>query len=336
MQITNPRRFIFFLLILALIVIALIAWAITGSATVKKPGEITIVSGQAASTVWRSLSNDGFTDSTFPWRYWGWRRDAAAKIQAGTYTLERGEAVSDVVYRLITGDVTPDELTITYPEGFTLDQIAERTAARNIGTKEDFIAATKPQNFAEDFPLLKEIPAGRDLEGYLFPDTYRIGEGDTPETVIERLVANFHRRLSPELRDEAATAGRTIDEIIIMASIIEREVLTDDDMAKVSGILWKRNDDGVGLDADATVRYALNKWDGGLTFQDLQTDSPYNTRRWRGLPPGPISNPGLRAIQAAIRPEESDYYYYLSAKSGETIFSKTLDEHNANKAKYLR
>jgi UPF0755 protein len=121
-----------------------------------------------------------------------------------------------------------------------------------------------------------------------------------------------------------------------MASIIEREVISDDDMAMVSGVLWKRFDEGMGLDADATVRYALKKWDEPLTIQDLQIDSPYNTRRYRGLPPGPICNPGLRALIAAIRPQASEYYYYLSTPEGETVFARTNDEHNNNKAKYLR
>ena len=123
---------------------------------------------------------------------------------------------------------------------------------------------------------------------------------------------------------------------MIMASIIEREVQSDKDMGVVSGVLWKRFDEGMGLDVDATVRYALEKWDEPLTVQDLAIESPYNTRKWRGLPPGPISNPGLRAIQAAVQPEKSPYYYYLSAPTGETIFSKNLSEHNTNKYKYLR
>lgn len=121
-----------------------------------------------------------------------------------------------------------------------------------------------------------------------------------------------------------------------MASIIEREVISNEDMALVSGVLWQRFDDDVGLAADATVRYALDKWDAPLTAADLQSDSPYNTRRFKGLPPGPISNPGLRALIASVRPEASDFYYYLSSPSGETIFSRTLDEHNTNKAKHLR
>lgn len=335
-QITNPRRFVFFLLLVAVFGGALIAWARISAAATEKSGEITIAQGQSAAAVWRTLAAEGYTSSALPWRYWGWRLDAATKLQAGTYRIERQEKVRDVVQRFLSGDISPDELTITYPEGFTLEQIAERTAARGIGTKEQFLSAARPHQLVEKFPLLKEIPAGRDLEGYLFPDTYRVAETDTPESIVERLVANFHRRLTPELREAAQASGRSIDQIVIMASIIEREVLTDEDMVIVSGVLWKRNDDGVGLDADATVRYALNKWDDPLTVQDLASDSPYNTRRWRGLPPGPISNPGLRALQAAIYPEPSDYYYYLSAPDGRTIFSKTLDEHNANKAKYLR
>lgn len=335
MKITNPKQFAIFLLIVVLAVTGVV-WFATGSAKLKKSGEITIESGASAASVWQDLAEHSFTATTMPWRFWSSRLEAAARLKTGTYTLERGEKVKDVVERFITGDVSPDELTITYPEGFTLHQIAERTAARGIGTKQSFLAAALPPEYIDGYPYLGEIPADRGLEGYLFPDTYRVFPDDTPSDVIRRMLANFDAKFTDDLRQEAQKQGRSLDQIVIMASIIEREVLTDDDMAVAAGILWKRNDDGVGLDADATVRYAHDKWDGPLTFQDLQTDSPYNTRKWRGLPPGPISNPGLRAIIATARPQESGYYYYLSAPSGQTIFSKTLAEHNANKAKYLR
>lgn len=335
MKITNPKQFALFLLVVVL-VIAGVVWFTTGLAKLKKSGEITIESGASAGSVWQNLAEHSFTATTMPWRFWSSRLEAAARLKTGTYALERGEKVKDVVERFITGDVSPDELTITYPEGFTLHQIAERTAARGIGTRQAFLAAALPPEYIDDYPYLGEIPADRGLEGYLFPDTYRVFPDDTSSDVIRRLLANFDAKFTEDLRDEAAAQNRTLDQIVTMASIIEREVLTDEDMAQVSGILWKRNDDGVGLDADATVRYALDKWDDPLTFQDLQTDSPYNTRKWRGLPPGPISNPGLRAIVAAVRPQESDYYYYLSAPDGKTIFSKTLAEHNSNKARHLR
>jgi len=303
---------------LAVVIILAVVALTLNSSKIKQPGAFVIKTGAVARSVWRDLAKQGFTSSTLPWYYHGWLNGSSTNIQAGTYQLESNELVKDIINRFNTGDVSNDELSITYPEGFTVSQMAARTAAKDIGTEAEFLNQAK------------------DLEGYLFPDTYRVFADDTPADVIKRMRANFDQKLTDDLLADIEKSGRTMEEVIIMASIVEREVQTDADMAKVAGALWARFDDGVGLAADATVRYALNKWDDPLTVQDLQIESPYNTRRFAGLPPGPISNPGLRAIIAAIRPEKSDFYYYLSAPSGETIFSKTLEEHNLNKAKYLR
>lgn len=339
-QITNPRRFWIFLVI-ALLVVLGAAKLVWGSSSMQKSGEITVDNGQPAGSVARELVDQGFMSRILPWRYYTWRLGAAGQIKAGTYRIEKGERVSAVLMRMTRGEVVPDELTITYPEGFTLDQIAERTAARQIGTKEDFLKAAMAANFSSvSRGYLQPLPPGRTLEGYLFPDTYRVFADDTPKDVIERMLLNFERRLAgagvaTDLSGEIQR-GRTTDEIIIMASILEREVNRDEDLAIVAGILWKRFDDGVGLDVDATVRYALGNWDELLTVQDLAVDSPYNTRKYRGLPPGPIGNPGLKAIRAALNSQASDYYYYLHAPDGQTIFAKTNDEHNRNKIKYLK
>lgn len=333
--ITNPKRFILFLGLISLL-LASSLWAAISSAAVKKTGDFALEKGASASQVGEQLREQGFTRGKLAWKFWSWRLRAATALKAGVYRLEKGEKIKTIVSRFSAGDVNPAELTLTFPEGFTLRQIAERTAARGIGTRPAFLAAALPPDYIDDYPYLGEIPTDRGLEGYLFPDTYRVFPDDTPSDIIRRLLANFEQKFTSELRVEAATQNRTVDQIVTMASIIEREVQKDEDMALVSGILWKRVNDGVGLDADATIRYALDKWDDPLTFEDLQTDSPYNTRKWRGLPPGPISNPGLRALIAAVRPQDSDYYYYLSAPDGQTIFSKTLAEHNLNKAKYLR
>ena len=149
-----------------------------------------------------------------------------------------------------------------------------------------------------------------------------------------RMLGNFDRKVTKEIRDEAVAQGRTLDDVINMASIVEKEVLHKQDMGVVSGILWKRLDNKEGLYTDATLEYIVNK-NGELTVQDLAKDTPYNTRKYRGLPPTPIDNPGLLAILAALRPEKSEYYYYLTNKEGETIFAKTNEEHNRNKVKYL-
>jgi UPF0755 protein len=332
-RITNPRRFITFLVFVVVVIFVINFF---GSGKILRSGEVTITNGMAAKKVWSMLAHEGYTHTTWPWRYWDWRLKAAPKIKAGAYDISKGENAHTVIERFITGQVSSHELSITYPEGFTVDQMAARTAAQGIGTADDFKKAANPTLYSEQYPYLADLPAGRTLEGYLFPDTYHVDKNDKPEDVIRRMLGNFDQKLTPDLRAEIKAQNRTIDQVIIMASIIEREVINTDDMATVSGVLWKRVDNGAGLAVDASVRFALNKWDAPLTYQDLQTDSPYNTRKWKGLPPGPISNPGLQAIIAAIRPMKTDYYYYLSTPEGKTVFAKTNDEHNANKAKYLR
>ncbi|MFH1353678.1 MAG: endolytic transglycosylase MltG [bacterium] len=337
--IAKPGRFIIFCLSalsLTTLIFYIIFRLIWGTASLQHSGELTIKEGSAARQVWSQLAEEEFTSRTIPWRYHAWRREAASQLKAGTYQLTQGERVPDVIQRFTTGDVSSDELTITYPEGFTLQQVAARTAAKGIGTEQEFIQAAQPALHSDEHTFLIELSPGRDLEGYLFPDTYRVFADDTPADVIRRMLTNFSDKFSAGLRNQAIEHGRTLDDVIIMASIIEREVQSAEDMTLVSGILWQRLDDNTGLAADATVRYALDKWDKPLTQEDLQIDSPYNTRKYRGLPPGSISNPGLRAIVAAVRPEKSDYYYYLSTPQGETIFSRTLDEHNANKARFLK
>jgi len=339
LTITNPKKFgvLIVIVIIILVIVLLLVWKLSwGSSRTLQSGEINITEGLAANAIWQTIVDSGFSKSTLPWRYHAWRLDAGSNIKTGVYYLEKDESIKNIITRFINGDSASDELTITYPEGFTLTQIADRTSSREVVSQEEFLQTAQPGNFVDKFSFLSDIPPRRDLEGYLFPDTYRFLKDENPHDTVQRFLINFDNKLTPDLRQEALNSNRSLDEIIIMASIIEREVIKNEDMALVSGILWKRNDNGLGLDADATIRYALDKWDEPLTYQDLQVDSPYNTRKYRGLPPGPICNPGLRAIIAAIRPADSDFYYYLSTPSGETVFSKTNEEHNANKAKYLR
>lgn len=337
MEITNPRRFALTLAVLLSLPLLLLLglWQyVAADLRLLKSGELIITEGTGAASLWQALVVQEFTTRTLPWRYHAWRQNAAHRLQTGAYMLAKGERASAVIARLAGGDTSSDEFTLTFPEGFTLEQMADRTAAKGIGSKEEFIKAAMPEAYRTQYPWLEDIPSGRSLEGYLFPDTYEVFADDTPAQVITRMLATFDKKVVQA--NLLAAAGHSPDETIIMASIIEREVISDSDMALAAGILWRRHDDGAGLDADATVRYALKKWDGPLTADNLQSESPYNTRRWRGLPPGPISNPGLRAITAAAKPEISDYYFYLSAPTGETIFAKTNDEHNANKAKHLQ
>lgn len=334
--ITNPRRFFLFIILFVSLILIICFQFVWGSGDIQKSGEFTIEAGQGASMIWERLKADGYILRTLPARYYASRLGAAGNLQAGTYKLEVGESLQDVITRFATGDAITDEVTITFPEGFTLQQMAERAAAKNIGTVDQYISQATVGHYQQQFSFLQDLPVDRSLEGYLFPDTYHVFVDDTPADLIQRQLATFENKVTADLRRQAETSGRTLDDIIIMASIIEREVQLDKDMALVSGVLWKRIEDGEGLYVDATIRYALDKQTGPLTVQDLAVDSPFNTRLYRDLPPAPIANPSLRAIQAALNPEASPYYYYLSAPSGETIFAETNDQHNANKVKYLQ
>jgi UPF0755 protein len=150
------------------------------------------------------------------------------------------------------------------------------------------------------------------------------------------MLANFQDKITDDMLAQIKAQGRTLDQAIIMASIIEREVPRFSDMPLVASVFWNRYEAGVGLGSDATVHYILGNFDNQLTVADLQIDSPYNTRKYRGLPPGPIGNPGIQAIMAAINPAKTDYMYYLTAPDGQAIFAKTNAEQNANKVKYLK
>lgn len=336
MTVTDPKRFAIFVVAVAALLGWICYWLFWGGASIRRDGDFVINEGTSAKAIWRQLRDEKFTRRVMPWRYYSWRLGAASKIKAGRYHLRRGESVASVIKNFKAGAAIPDDLTVTYPEGFTLRQVAERTAARGIGTVSEFNGAARPSNYLDQMSWLAPLSGNRDLEGYLFPDTYRLFADDKPGDVIKRMLLNFNEKFPANLREEAKNSGRTLDQLVTMASIVEREVTKQDDMAIVAGVLWKRFDEGRGLDADATVRYAVNKWDGALTIKDLAVDSPYNTRKYRGLPPTPICNPGLKALLAALRPTKTEYYYYLSAPDGRTIFAKTNDEHNVNKAKYLR
>ena len=183
---------------------------------------------------------------------------------------------------------------------------------------------------------MSELPETASLEGYLFPDTYEISEGESPEDIIKNILVNFEKKITRELKEAIALKNKSVFEIITMASMIEKEVKTINDKKIVSGILWKRLEDGMPLQVDATINYITGKNHKSALLADLKINSPYNTYKYQGLPLGPISNPGIDSILAAIYPTESKYWYYLSADSGKTIFSKTLKEHNAAIAKYLR
>lgn len=251
------------------------------------------------------------------------------KIIPGRFKLSPSMNIPKIA-EIIT-DPAQSEAVITINEGLTIQNIDDRLYDLGLIEKGEFVAATKA--FAlEDYPfypfLDQKLLTNKDakfispLEGYLFPDTYFLDPTNfTSQNLIYKCLNNFKKK-TEELIADIKKSKHTLHEILTMASIIEKEVKGDEDRAIVSGILWKRLDSDWRLDADATALYAK--------------DNPaYNTRKIKGLPPGPIGNPSLSSIKAALNPKSSPYWFYLSAKDGKTIYSKTNEEHNQNKAKYL-
>lgn len=269
-------------------------------------------------------------------------KGAASGLKPGLYEFGQ-EAIPVIVQKLVRGGT--NEITITIPEGWGIKDIAEYLEKEKIARKAEFLQLVgfmevKPKHQGQTLMInkldfLKDKPAGLSLEGYLFPDTYRIFKGAEAEDVIVKMLENFEKKLTPDLRTEIARQDKTIFEIIVMASLIEKEVSSDKDRVLVSEILWKRLKLGIGLQVDATIIYLTGKKSTKISKAETEIDSSYNTYKYRGLPPGPIANPGLSAIRAAIYPKDSPYLYYLSAPDGRTIFSKTLEEHNQAKIKYL-
>jgi len=195
----------------------------------------------------------------------------------------------------------------------------------------------RPKDYSDKLSLLKDKPKYYSLEGYLFPDTYIIYNDASLEDIVLKMLHNFDSKLTSKMREDIKKQEKTIYEIITMASVIEKEVRDPEEMKIVSGIFWKRIDVWQPLQSCASLAYILGINKPVYSIEDTKIESPYNTYQNYGLPPGPICNPGLAAIEAAIYPKETEYNYFLSKKeNGETVFSRTIEEHNLNKAKYLK
>ncbi len=235
------------------------------------------------------------------------------------------------------------EVQVTIPEGYTVLEIGEvvTTVLPGISTQqwEEVIKKNGKEAIAVD-DILAGIPNGQGLEGYLFPDTYRFREEADAETVAQTMVLTLKRRLAENditiPRNLIFEGGLTFHEMLTLASIVEREVRGPEDMKIVAGIFYTRLKIGMALQADSTVNYVTGGNTPSISLDDSFIDSPYNTYRNLGLPPGPISNPGMNAILATLHPMDSDYLYFLTTPEGKVIYSKTFDEQVANKYQYLK
>ncbi len=234
------------------------------------------------------------------------------------------------------------ETKITLIEGWTLNDITEYLDKSGLVSKADFSTALKNFN-TSNYPLINTKPKTAGLEGFLFPDTYLVAKDlaiqeSLSNIIIKKLLKNFEIKFTPEMVAQAGMKKMSIFEIITLASIVEKESgRNQEDRLLIAGVFYNRLKAGVALQSDATVNYITNKKTPSISLADTELDSPYNTYKYKGLPPGPISNPGLNSVMAALYPKETDYFYFLTnPENNRAIFSKTFEEHIQNKQKYLR
>ncbi len=228
-----------------------------------------------------------------------------------------------------------ETVRVTIPEGYTVDEIIELLISNGVGQKEDYINAI--QNHDYNYRFVEAIKAEPDrkyrLEGYLFPDTYEFFTDENEISVINKMLSNFEIKFNAIYYDRAEELGMSVDELVILASILEKEAKNPADLPLMSSVFHNRLKSSMRLDSDATVVYLLDERKATLTPEELSIDDKYNTRKYKGIPPGAISNPGIEAINAAFYPESTKYYYFLTPTSGETVYSRTESEHNAAKSK---
>lgn len=284
--------------------------------------------GQSAKTIAGNLVRSGIIENPFIFRLYVFLAVSQYDLKTGEYELSPAMSIREIADAIILGGV--NEILITIPEGFSLKQIEDRLVAAGLAKFGELIN----YRFINPPLILLDKPAFASLEGYLFPDTYRFFKDSKLSDIISKMISNLDNKLTHDLKTAIKNSSHSTYEILTMASLIEKEVKSDTDREIVSGILWKRLKAGVPLQVDATLFYITGRQ--GVFETDKKINSPYNTYFYRGLPKGPIANSGLSSIRAAIFPRTSPYWYYLSAKDGQTIFSKTLEEHIYNKARYLK
>lgn len=287
---------------------------------------IQIPAGTGAGAIARQLTRAGIVRDELTFRGALWWTGRSRALQAGEYRFEGAASAIDVVERLSRGDVYARSLTI--PEGLTIGEMARLYESGGFGKAADFIVASGDGSLVRDLD-----PRASDLEGYLFPETYALTRDTSARRLVLEMVRRFRGAYDGELRRSAEAQGFSTREFVTLASIIEKETGRADERPLVAAVYRNRLRIGMGLQADPTVVYALQKagsYDGNIRRVDLQLDSPYNTYRYRGLPPGPIAAPGAASLAAAAKPATADYLYFVSRNDGSHAFAQTLAEHNRN------
>ena len=291
---------------------------------------VDIAPGLSSTTIGRRLVDAGVIDSDLVFRAALRWSGHVRSLKAGEYRFDQPISAVDVLDAIGRGDAF--ERRITFPEGLTMLEMARLYESHGFGPAREFTQA------AADASLIKDLdPAARDLEGYLFPDTYGLPRRAPASRLIAQMVGRFRATYTDDLRRRANARDLTMREVVTLAALVEKETASPDERPLVSAVYTNRLKIRMGLQADPTVVYALQKagkYDGNIRREDLALDSPYNTYKYSGLPPGPIASPGKASLEAAVSPADVPYLYFVSRNDGTHAFATTLTEHNANVQKF--
>ncbi len=295
-----------------------------------------IIKGESLNSIAGRLEHDQLIRSSLFLKILSRFNHSETYFKSGYFRIMPGSTTVDIHNLLIAG--YQEQVRITFPEGWTLSKVAEHLGKKGIATKSEVLTAAGSEALLSEYG----IPADT-MEGYLFPDTYYFPEGYPAYAVLEQMVINFFERLKTIAPEYTQLDKQILHQKVIMASIVEREYRRPEEAPLIASVFYNRLKRNIGLESCATLQYIVTEIEEKphpeyLTLEDKENGSPYNTYKWAGLPPGPISNPGLVALNAAFHPPETDYWYFLlkNPATGEHYFSANLQEHNWAKYYYLK
>ena len=291
---------------------------------------VDIPQGAGSRAIGERLVAGGVIRDLSTYRVAVWMSGQGRHLKAGEYRFDHATTPLEVIDKLARGDVYV--INLTFPEGLTVADMAKIFESHGLGPASAFVEAASHAELVRDLD-----PATKDLEGYLFPETYAMPRKSDATKLVRLMVSRFEHVFTPVLREAAAARQLSVRQAVTLASIVEKETARADERPVVAGVYVNRVRIGMPLQCDPTVIYALmreGKYAGNLRRDDLAFDSPYNTYRYPGLPPGPIASPGKTSLEAVARPADADYLYFVSRNDGSHVFARTLEEHNRNVQKY--
>jgi UPF0755 protein len=293
-----------------------------------------IEEGQGVEAIAEELKAEGFLENPFYFKVYVALKNLRAKFKVGEYQLDTSMSIKELVKELTKDEPIRQEVKVTVLEGWNNQEIAEYLESLELFTQDEFLDYIQ-DNQEFDYEFLQARPKNASLEGYLYPDTYLVYEDAEPMDLVAKMLKNFDNKLTDQMRQDIEDQGKDLFDILTLASIVEKEMFGFENRQIVADIFWQRIEDNYPLQSDATVNYITKKGTTRPSIKDTEIDNPYNTYRYKGLPPGPICNPSIEAIKAVIYPQDTDYYFFLTTPDNEIIFSKTHEEHILNRQKYF-